>query len=539
MNNEGDNRMKKTISLLLALALCTLSLAAFAQAVPDALPDDLGGKTLYGYLMDLKNNYMPAKVFQDAVKYTDENRENARRAAALIIDATTAKMEQTGAPDQYMLYLRAYASDLLFQASGDAALREAGLADYKQVVDLGGTYAQADYDRLAALEVKAGPLGWQVPQMLTLSEMAVILGVAEDALAFSDVGYTTDDGSRTGAGYALLSAADPAASVVYVLADPQGGKARYDVLKSFAVLQISVPMEGVGDEALLLGMRNMDGNPSLYTVLLARKEELVLQVRAPYAFWSGEPYDINPLTPAMAITEKLLSNLYDTQRTVPGMDGIVEKDIIKRAEMNAGDAGSPVPDTMPADLGGKTEYGYLTEMRQTYLPPGVYGSADLAPADLNNARRAAKLIADSITGRFDAYGLNPYELEIRASCYRFAFLDSGEEAFRKLAVNDYKQAMSTGYMLGKKDYDALTAPLLAPMAELSLGASGEAVTVLQRWLAQAGFMDTPATGTFDEATKQAVEFYESENGLTADGIADIAFLLSLYSRVDDMDMPLP
>ncbi len=530
--------MKKTISLLLALVLCALPLAVLAQAVPDTLPADLGGKTLYGYLMDLKNNYMPAKVFQDAVKYTDANREDARRAAALIIDATTAKMAQAG-PDQYMLYLRAYAGDLLFQASGDAALREAGLLDYKQVVDLGGAYAQADYDRLAALEVKAGPLSWQVPQMLTLSEMAVILGVAEDTLAFADVGYTAGDGSRTGAGYALLSAADPAASVIYVLADPQGGKARYDVLRSFAVMQLSVPMDGIGDEALLMGMRNMDGNPALYTVLLVRKEELVLQVRVPYAFWSGEPNHINPLTPAMAIAQTLLVNLYDTQRAVSGMDGIVVEDIVRRMEMNAGDAGSPVPDEIPADLGGKTEYGYLAETRNTYLPAGVYGNADLAPAGLNNARRAARLIANSITKRFDAFGLNPYELEIRAACYRFAYLDTGEEAFRKLAVNDYKQAMSTGYMIGRKDYDALVAPLLAPMAELSLGAGGGAVSVLQQWLTQAGFLDTPVTGTFDEATKQAVELYESENGLSADGVADIAFLLSLYSRVDDLDMPLP
>lgn len=530
--------MKKTISLLLALILCALPLAVLAQAVPDALPADLGGKTLYGYLMDLKNNYMPAKVFQDAVKYTEENREDARRAAALIIDATTAKLAQAG-PDQYMLYLRAYASDLLFQASGDAALREAGLADYKQVVDLGGAYAQADYDKLAAREVKAGPLSWQVPQMLTLSETAAILGVAEDALAFADVGYTAGDGSRTGAGYALLSAADSAASVIYVLADPQGGKTRYDVLKSFAVMQLSLPVEGVGEEAVVLGMRNMDGNPALYTVLLARKEELVVQVRVPFAFWSGEPYGINPLTPATAMAQKLLDNLYDTQRAVPGMEGIVAQEIVKRAEMNAGDADSPVPDAMPVDLGGKTEYGYLVEMRSAYLPASVYGNAGLAPADLNNARRAARLIANSITKRFDAFGLNPYELEIRAACYRFAFLDSGEEAFRKLAVNDYKQAMSAGYTLGKKDYDTLAAPLLAPMAELSLGASGEAVTLLQQWLTQVGFMDTPVTGTFDEATRQAVELYESENGLSADGVADIAFLLSLYSRVDDMDQPLP
>ena len=529
--------MKKTVCMILALLLCTLPLAALAQTVPETLPDDLGGKTLYGYLMDLKNNYLPAKVFQDAAKYTDENRENAARAAALMIAATTDKMQQTGTPDQYMLYLRAYASDLLFQQSGDEALREAGLVDYKQVVDLGGAYAQSDYDKLAALEVKAGPIGWQVPQMLTLQEMASVLGVAEGDLVYADCGYTAADGSRTGDAYALAAA--PAESAIYVLADPQGGKARYDVLKSAAVLQATMPVEGVGDEALLMGYRNMDNNPALFTVLLVRKEELVLQVRVPYAFWSGEDYGFNPLDIAQAAASALLTNLYDTARTVPSMDGVVEEDVLTRTELNAGTADSPVPDSMPADLGGKTEYGYLVELRNTYLPAGVYGNAGLAESDLNNARRAARLIAESITGRFDLYGQNPYELEIRAACYRFAYLDSGEEVFRKLAINDYKQAICTGYTLGKKDYDTLATPLLTPMAELSVGASGYAVTVLQQWLSQAGFMDTPATGTYDDLTKQAVELYESENGLTADGIADIAFLLSLYSRIDDVDQPLP
>ena len=172
--------MKKTVAAMLVFVLCTVFLVSLAQsAVPEQLPEDLGGKTFYGYVMDLKNTYMPAKVFQDAVKYTDLNREDARRAARLIVDAVTAKLAETGAPDQYFLYLRAYANDLLFQDTGDEAYREAGLDDYRQVVELGGAYAQADYDRLAAIEAKAGPMSWQVPQMLTLQEAAEAMTSAE------------------------------------------------------------------------------------------------------------------------------------------------------------------------------------------------------------------------------------------------------------------------------------------------------------------------------------------------------------------------
>ncbi len=532
--------MKKTIGLLLALLLCVLPFAALAQsAVPDALPADLGGKTLYGYLVGLKDEFLPARVFQDATKYSDENRENAKRAAALIISATTAKMQETGTPDQYMLYLRAYANDLLFQASGDAALREAGLLDYQQVVTLGGSYAQADYDRLAALEVKAAPLDWQVPQMLTLAEAAAILGVAESDVGFVDAGYTAADGSQSGAGYALLAGADPAASTIYVLADPQGGKARYDVLKTMAVMQLQLPLEGIGDEALMIGVRNQNGNPALYTEILALQGELVLQVRVPYAYWSGEPYRLNPAMPGMAFAQRLLANLYDTQRAVPSMDGVTMAAPANAPEMNAGTGISPVPDSMPADLGGKTEYGYLVELRNTYLPASVYGNSALSPEELNNARRAARLIAANITARFGAYGLNPYELEVRAACYRFAYQDTGNPVFRALAVNDYKQAFSTGYTLGMRDYEELARPLLMPMADLAPGAEGEAVTLLQLWLSQIQYMTTPANGAYDDLTRQAVELYETENALPVDGIADIAMLLSLYARVDDMDAALP
>lgn len=532
--------MKKAVSFMLAFLVWLGSTAALAQAmVPGTLPDDLGGKTLYGYLMDLKSNFLPEKVFQDATKYTDENRENATRAATLIVSATTAKMAEAGSPDPYMLYLRAYATDLLYQASGDAALREQGLADYKQVVELGGAYAQADYNRLAAFMIKAGPLRWQVPQMLTLGDMAAILGVAESDLLFVDCQYATEDGSHIGAGFSLRSAADPAAAAILVLADPQGGKARYDVLKSAAFLGRTESVAGIGDEALLMGVRNLNNRPALYTALLARKEELVLRVLVPYAVWSGEGRADAPAQLARAIASALLKNLYDTQRSVPAADGLVMEAALASAEMNAGTPDSPVPDAVPTDLGGKTEYGYLTALRQDYLPASAYGNVDLPASDRNNARRAARLIADSITRSFDLFGQNPYELEMRASCYKFAYQDGGEAVFRALAINDYKQAMSTGYLLGRSDYEALAAPLLSPMAEMRLNAEGAAVTLLQQWLMQVRFLDGPATGVFDEATEAAVKLYESENGLTEDGIADIALLLSLYARVDDLDAPLP
>ncbi|MCE5344135.1 MAG: peptidoglycan-binding protein [Eubacteriales bacterium] len=535
--------MKRTVSLLISLILCfVLMMPALALAeatVPSELPADLGGKTLYGYLMDLKSQYIPSRVFQDAVQYTDLDRENARAAAKLIVDATTRKMEEAGQPDQYMLYLRAYAYDLQYRDQGDAAMKAAGLADYQKTVELGGSYAQADYDKLVALEIAAAPLTWQMPQMLTLKEIGALLGVAEGDLIYVQSAYPTGDGSRQGVGYTLRSAQDPAACTIFVLADPQGGQTRYELLKSHAFLRNTTDVAGVGDEAVCLGLRNMDNNSALYTTVLAWKDQLVLQVRVPYAVWHGAGFDADPAQLAQAIAAQVLQNLYDTQRTVPSMEGIVAENLIAQTTLNPGTPDSPVPDAIPADLGGKTTYGYLVEIRQAYLPESVYSNAELSQSDLNNARRAARLMADTLTKGFDSYGFNPYELEIRASCYAFAYQDTGNAVFRKLAINDYKQALYTGYWLAKTGYDQLASPLLAPMSELSLGATGDSVMLLQQWLIQINYMEGSPTATFDEATRQAVELYEQENSLTPDGIADTAFLLSLYSRIDDGDAVLP
>ena len=297
-----------------------------------------------------------------------------------------------------------------------------------------------------------------------------------------DIGYSSADGSKTGTEYAYRKMDDPAASMIMILADLQGGKSRYDVLKTCAFLQKTDAVSGIGDEAVLMGLRNIDNNLALYTTLLVRKDELVLQVRIPFGTWCGGDSNTNLLPYVQVIASKLLENLYNTSRAVPSMDGVVQENILQYTELNAGTADSSVPDAMPADLGGTTEYGYIVNLRNTYLPASVYGNANVSASDLNNARRVAWLIVNILSERFDNYGQNPYELEIRVACYRFATQDSGDPVFRTLAINDYKQALHTGYSLGKRDYDALATPLLSSMAELGMDASGKAVTLLQKWL---------------------------------------------------------
>jgi len=485
--------------------------------------------------MDLKSQYTPAMVFQDAVKYTDQDRENARRAAQLIAAITTTLMENAGQPDQYNLYLRAYAFDLLFQDSKEPGYRQKALEDYEKTVELGGSYAQADYDRLAAMEVQAAPLAWQVPQMLTLDEVGQILGVAGGDLFFADSAYQKDDGSRLGVGYALRSVKDPASSTIFVLADPQGGEARYDVLKSFACLQKVEEIAGLGDEAVLMGLRNMDNEPALYTTALVRKDQLVLQVRVPDYVWRGAGFNADPERLAVSIAKLIIQNLFDVDRPVPDVSGITSEGLFPMLQLDVGLADSPVPDTMPEDLGGKTPYGYLVEIRQQYLPDLVFADPKYDEATRNDARRAVRLLVSSLSQGFDAYGLNPYELEIRAACYAAAYEDTGNVAFRYLAVNDYKQALSAGYSLAWSGYVEIATPLLSQMAELKKGDSGGYVRLMQQWLIDAGYLSGKADGSFGSGTQKAVKAYEEAKSLTPDGIADIAFLLALYAEIDDGD----
>ncbi len=531
--------MKRILGLILSLALLlplALPILAFAESpVPDALPEDLGGKTLYGYLTDLKTQYLPVKIFQDAAAYTDQDRENARRAIRLVIDATTQKMEQAGQQDQYNLYLRAYAYELQFQDEKTSALKEKALADYARTVELGGSYAQADYDRVAAMEVQAAPQSWQVAQMFTLDEIGEILGIAGGDLSYADISALLNADGQLGAGYAPRAAANPVESAVLVFAEPMGGKARYDLRKSAAFLGKTEEISGVGDEAVLMGLRNQNNDPLLYATALVRKDELVLEVRVPDHAWRGEGAGANPADFAKAIAAKVLVNVYDAGRAVPDMSGLAWESVLAPVALDPGDADSPVPGEIPADLGGKTVYGYLVELRQQYLPEDLFTSPDFEEADKNNARRAAKLLIETISKGFDANGQNPYELEIRGYCYALLYADTGDPLFRMLAINDDKQALFLGYALAKPGYDELTTPLLSPMAELKKGDSGENVRLMQEWLIQAGSLSGEADGDFGGGTEKAVMAYEADNALTSDGIADIAFLLSLYAKIDDGD----
>lgn len=525
----------------LCFALCIviagfnlLPVTASDSPVPDALPEDFGGKTRYGYLMDLKASYMPATVFRDTVKYGESDRDNARRAIELLILATTQAMEQAGAPDQYNLYLRAYSYDLKYQDTKDSAFKVQALDDYRKTIEIGGGYAQADFDRLSALELAAAPLNWQISQILPLDDAGDVLGTAGGNLFYVKSDYAKADG-RLGLGYALRTVQNPERSALFVQVDLQGGKARFEVLKRFASLGRTQKVANLGEEAVLFGSRNIQGNGLLYATVLVLKEPLVLQVSVPDHAWRGPGFNMDPEDLALRLAGRFLNNLFDSARSIPpGEDGSAE-DIMPPHPLPKGGPDSPVPEKLPADLGGKTAYGYIMDLKSVYLNKDIFTGTAYSQSDQDNARRAIRLIVDVISSGFSQNGPNAFETEIRGFCYALAFADTGNPSFRLMALNDLKQALSQGNALAKKQYDELAAPLLLPMAELSHGSKGGYVVWVQEWLSQLGFFPGEPSGVYDEATAEGVIAYENANGLTADGIADIAFLLSLYSKVDDGD----
>lgn len=531
--------MKRFWSCLVLCFLMTgcrlLPVNANGSPVPDTLPEDFGGKTRYGYLMDLKTNYMPASVFSDSVKYSDSDRENARRAVELMILASTQAMEKAGAPDQYNLYLRGYSLDLKYQDTRDSAVKQLALEDYRRTVELGGGYAQADYDRLSALELAAAPLHWQISQILPLQDVGAVMGVSGGNLFYVSSDYSQPGLGRLGIGYALRSINNPDQSALFVLVDLQGGKARYDVLKRFAYLSRTEEIEGLGEEAALFGSRNLQGNGLRYATVLVLKAPLVLQVSIPDHAWRGTGFNMVPEDMARRLAERFLNNLFDTARSLsPGEDDRAE-DIMPLHLLPKGSPESSVPDTAPADFGGKTAYGYIMDLKSTYLKGDIFTGPGYTQRQQEDARQALRLIVEMISSGFDQNGPNAFEAEIRGFCYALAYADTGNPVFRLLALNDLKQALSMGNMLAKKQYDELAAPLLLPMAELSQGAKGGGVASIQSWLAQLGYFPGDPSGVFDEATTAALTAFENENGLTGDGIADIASLLSLYAKVDDGD----
>lgn len=517
-------------SILSVLVLCVLTITVWASPVPDEIPEDLGGRTFYGYLVDLTNEYLKKGVFTDAAKFSDDDRENARRAANLIIKAVTEENEESGAVSKSTLWVRAIAYENRFLDTKDPDLRDKALADFRLVVEMGDTFAQADFDRVEALEVPAAPLAWQIPQMLTLEEASTLLN--DEALQFVTVPFVGDDPNRLGIGYALQEADDPAATTIYVLVDLLGGTERFNDLKRTAYLHEAEALATIGDAAYVMNTRNSFNDPMRHRTIVALKDDLLIQVRVPVRAWQQAHPDFDPEQIANDFTIALLDNLFDTERTIPSLAGIEFAAIKPLLEMPVPEGNTSFPDGWPEDLGGRTPYGHLIDLRERYVPGAIFVSEDYDQQSRDDARQAMRIIVNRINDEFAESGPNEYNLEIRAYCYFLAFQDSGNPVFRHLAVNDYKHALDLGYTYARADYRLLTQPLLEGMANGIEKGDETYIAHLKEWLMAAELLTEPESG---DAMIDAIKTLEEVLAFEVDGIADIDLLLALYARVDDDD----
>ncbi|MDD3336074.1 MAG: peptidoglycan-binding protein [Eubacteriales bacterium] len=103
------------------------------------------------------------------------------------------------------------------------------------------------------------------------------------------------------------------------------------------------------------------------------------------------------------------------------------------------------------------------------------------------------------------------------------FLEGTRAGVRRFQT-DY--ALTVTGAVDEQTYEAL---MNAEYRTLKNGDDGDDVTRLQERLKELGYLDANATGKFRSATEGAVKSFQSHNGLTADGKADLDTLKLLYS----------
>ncbi len=86
--------------------------------------------------------------------------------------------------------------------------------------------------------------------------------------------------------------------------------------------------------------------------------------------------------------------------------------------------------------------------------------------------------------------------------------------------------------------DPANTPSPTPMV-LSAGSSGDAVTKLQTRLQALGFYSGALDGQYGQGTATAVKLFQSQHGLTADGLAGTETLNALYSDAAETYIPTP
>ena len=130
-------------------------------------------------------------------------------------------------------------------------------------------------------------------------------------------------------------------------------------------------------------------------------------------------------------------------------------------------------------------------------------------------------------GFFSGSSDSTYDAETRAALESFQQANGLEVT--GLADNATLERLESAEAVSRQDYLTRFANAYAQMTALEVGASSNDVLVMQRHLKDYGYFSGEPSGSFDDATRQAVESFQMVNGLPITGVADGATLMRLMA----------
>ena len=130
-------------------------------------------------------------------------------------------------------------------------------------------------------------------------------------------------------------------------------------------------------------------------------------------------------------------------------------------------------------------------------------------------------------GFFSAESDSTYDAETRAAVESFQQANGLEVT--GLADDATLERLNSADAVSRQDYLTRFSGAYAQMTALEMGATGSDVQVMQRHLKDLGYFSGEPSGSFDDATRQAVERFQMVNGLPITGVADGATLMRLMA----------
>ena len=153
------------------------------------------------------------------------------------------------------------------------------------------------------------PAGWKIQQAMSLEEMGKITGKVMDFYFYS---LDKPAEGKPGGGYYVKDDPKSAENQIVIKVEAEGGQARYDSVKGFAVDGKTEDIAGIGDKAYLCQM----GDAGITnTVIAVLKGNLFFRVEVPTQTWKDLSFVPEQL--ASDIAYQLLENLYNPARQIP------------------------------------------------------------------------------------------------------------------------------------------------------------------------------------------------------------------------------